>query len=84
MVKSGTLQNARDGLAFDWHAIPDGFYLVGDTERPTPEFQHVLIDAVRKVTHIAEADERGCIIGEVLQQAASSTTPSVPWACAVA
>jgi Succinylglutamate desuccinylase / Aspartoacylase family len=64
----GPAKAARDGLAFDWHAIPDGFYLVGDTERPTPEFQHVLIDAVRKVTHIAEADERGCIIGEVLQQ----------------
>jgi hypothetical protein len=64
----GPAKAARDGLAFDWHAIPDGFYLVGDTERPVPEFQRVLIDAVRRVTHIAEADEHGCIIGEVLQQ----------------
>jgi hypothetical protein len=41
---------ARDGKPFDWHAIPDGFYLVADTERPVPEFQHALIDAVRRVT----------------------------------
>jgi len=64
----GPAKAARDGVAFDWHAIPDGFYLVGDTERPAPEFQRALIDAVRRVTHIAEADERGCIIGETLQQ----------------
>jgi hypothetical protein len=59
---------ARDGKALDWHAIPDGFYLVGDTQRPAPEFQSALIEAVRRVTHIAEADEHGCIIGEPLQQ----------------
>jgi len=59
---------ARDGLVFEWHAIPDGFYLVGDVERPAPEFQRALIDAVRRVTRIAEADEHGCIIGSVLQQ----------------
>nr|WP_316641089.1 M14 family metallocarboxypeptidase [uncultured Roseateles sp.] len=64
----GPAKAARDGNAFDWHAIPDGFYLVGDTERPVPEFQRALIAAVRRVTHIAEADERGCIIGETLQQ----------------
>jgi hypothetical protein len=64
----GPAKAARDGVEDDWHAIPDGFYLVGDTERPVPEFQRVLIDAVRKVTHIAEADEHGCIIGEALQQ----------------
>ena len=64
----GPAKAARDGEAFGWHAIPDGFYLVGDTERPAPEFQRALIDAVRRVTHIAEADEHGCIIGETLQQ----------------
>jgi hypothetical protein len=64
----GPAKSARDGTPFDWHAIPDGFYLVGDTERPVPEFQRALIDAVRRVTTIAEADEHGCIIGEPLQQ----------------
>ncbi len=59
---------ARDGKAFEWHAIPDGFYLVGDTERPEPDFQRALVDAVRRVTHIAEADERGCLIGTPVQQ----------------
>jgi hypothetical protein len=64
----GPAKAARDGKAFDWHAIPDGFYLVGDTERPAPEFQRALIDAVRQVAPIAEADEHGCLIGEPLQQ----------------
>ena len=64
----GPAKAARDGVAFDEHDIPDGFYLVGDVERPVPAFQRALIDAVRRVTHIAEPDERGCIIGEPLQQ----------------
>ena len=59
---------ARDGKPVDWPIIPDGFYLVGDTERPEPGFQRALIDAVRRVTHIAEPDEKGCIIGTPLQQ----------------
>jgi len=65
----GPAKAARDGVPFDQHAIPDGFYLVGDNERPAPEFQRALIDAVRSVTHIAAADEHGFIIGEPLQQA---------------
>jgi hypothetical protein len=64
----GPAKAARDGTPFDWHPIPDGFYLVADAERPVPEFQRALIDAVRPVTPIAEADEHGCIIGEPLQQ----------------
>ncbi len=64
----GPAKAARDGKPFDWHAIPDGFYLVGDTERPAPEFQRALIEAVREVTHVADADEHGCIIGTPLQQ----------------
>jgi hypothetical protein len=65
----GPAKAARDGKAFDRHAIPDGFYLVGDTERPEPEFQRALIAAVRRVTHIADADTHGRLIGERLQQA---------------
>ncbi len=64
----GPAKAARDAKPEQWHDIPDGFYLVGDTGRPEPEFQRALIDAVRRVTHIAEPDEQGCIIGMPLQQ----------------
>lgn len=64
----GPAKAARDGVAFERDAIPDGFYLVADSERPVPQFQRALIDAVRRVTHIAAADERGLIIGAPLQQ----------------
>ena len=64
----GPAKAARDGKAFDFHDIPDGFYAVGDTERPAPEFQAALIAAVRRVTHIADADEHGCLIGTKMAQ----------------
>ncbi|HEX7915069.1 M14 family metallocarboxypeptidase [Rudaea sp.] len=54
---------ARDGKPFDPQGIPDGFYLVDDSEHPQPEFQKAVIDAVAKVTHIAPADAKGEIIG---------------------
>jgi len=54
---------ARDGKAFQPGAIPDGFYLVDDTENPQPEFQQAIIAAVERVTHIAPADANGEIIG---------------------
>ena len=59
---------ARDGVEFEDWGIPDGFYTVGCTERPADGFQRAIIDAVRKVTHIAPADEDGCIIGEKVTQ----------------
>jgi hypothetical protein len=52
----------------DLHPIPDGFYLVGDADRPEPEFQRALIGAVRPVTHIAQPDAEGRIIGVTMQQ----------------
>jgi hypothetical protein len=64
----GPAKAARDGAALDRHAIPDGFYLVADRERPEPGFQRALIDAVRRVTHIAKPDEHGRLIGVPLQQ----------------
>lgn len=64
----GPAKAARDGVPFDRDPIPDGFYLVADSERPVPQFQRALIDAVRRVTYIAAADERGLIIGVPLQQ----------------
>ena len=54
---------ARDGKEFEPEEIPDGFYLVDDSEHPQPEFQKAIIAAVAKVTHIAPADAKGEIIG---------------------
>ncbi|MFI2810035.1 M14 family metallocarboxypeptidase [Microbulbifer sp. JSM ZJ756] len=54
---------ARDGKPFTPGGIPDGFYLVDDSESPQPEFQQAVIAAVEKVTHIAPADDNGEIIG---------------------
>jgi hypothetical protein len=54
---------ARDGKSYEPEGVPDGFYLVGDTEDPQPEFQRAIIAAVERVTHIAPADEKGEIIG---------------------
>lgn len=54
---------ARDGKYIDPGTIPDGFYLVDDSENPQPDFQNAIIAAVEKVTHIAPQDEDGRIIG---------------------
>ena len=54
---------ARDGKPFEPEGIPDGFYLVGDTEDPQPAFQQAIIAAVEQVTHIAPPDDKGEIIG---------------------
>jgi hypothetical protein len=59
----------RDGTEEDaWSEIPDGFYAVGDTENPAPDFQKAVIDSVRKVTHIAPPDPEGKIIGVQIEQ----------------
>jgi hypothetical protein len=54
---------ARDGKPLEPCTVPDGFYLVDDTENPQPEFQQAIIQAVEQITHIALADEQGGIIG---------------------
>jgi hypothetical protein len=54
---------ARDGVMYEPGEIPDGFYLVDDSENPQPEFQQAVITAVAKITHIAPADRHGAIIG---------------------
>lgn len=54
---------ARDGEPFEPCEIPDGFYLVDDTGNPQPAFQQAVIEAVSRVTHIAEPDAQGGIIG---------------------
>lgn len=53
---------ARDGKPFEPCAIPDGFYLVADSENPQLAFQQAIIQAVAPVTHIAPADDKGHIL----------------------
>lgn len=64
----GPEKASRDGQRFELEYIPDGFYNCADTLNPTPEFQKAVIDAVEKVTHIAEADSDGKIIGTPISQ----------------
>lgn len=59
---------ARDGTVNSNWNIPDGFYLVGDVDKPQPAFQAAIIAAVANVTAIAPADPDGCLIGEPLAQ----------------
>lgn len=60
--------SARDATEHaNWH-IPDGYYLVGDTGRITPEFHKAIIESVEKVTHIAPPAVDGKIIGETVEQ----------------
>jgi len=54
---------ARDGVAHEPDEIPDGFYVVDDSENPQPGFQQAVIAAVERITHIAPADRNGMIIG---------------------
>jgi hypothetical protein len=54
---------ARDGKSFEPDLVPDGFYLVDNSEDPQPEFQRAIIDAVAQVTHIAPGDDNNEIIG---------------------
>ncbi len=55
---------ARDGKPFEPGEVPDGFYLVDDAENRQPGFQAAIIEAVAKVTHIAEPDAQGRLIEE--------------------
>jgi len=57
---------ARDGKAYEPGLIPDGFYLVDDSENPQREFQRAIVEAVARVTHIAPGDDKNEIIGSPL------------------
>jgi hypothetical protein len=57
-------KHAKAGLAYTNETIPDGFYLVGDDQNPQLDFQQAVIEAVKKVTHIAPPDINGNIIDE--------------------
>ncbi|VUD67484.1 hypothetical protein TDB9533_03816 [Thalassocella blandensis] len=60
---------ARDGKTEGqvWD-IPDGFYLVGNSDDPADAFQTAIIQSVAKITHIAPSDAEGKIIGEPITQ----------------
>ncbi|MFC3093446.1 DUF2817 domain-containing protein [Alteromonas sediminis] len=55
--------SARDAVEQAVWQIPDGFYLVADSQAPEIDFQKAIIKAVEQVTHIADADDKGNIIG---------------------
>jgi hypothetical protein len=57
----------RDAITLDFSEIPDGFYVVGNKHNQKIEFQKAVIDSVRKITHIAPADENGKLIGVPLE-----------------
>lgn len=59
----GPARAARDGKPFESVAIPDGFYVVADSENPQVEFQRAIVDAVSRVTHIAPADANDRMCG---------------------
>lgn len=54
---------ARDGLKYEPEGIPDGFYLVSDSQNSRLDFQQAIINAVSEVTHIAPADVKGNMLG---------------------
>ncbi|WP_213608562.1 M14 family metallocarboxypeptidase [Pseudoalteromonas sp.] len=59
---------AREGkVNTNWN-IPDGFYLVADSNKPEPAFQKAIIECVKKVTHIAPSDENNQLIGVPQEQ----------------
>lgn len=59
---------AREGTVNTNWNIPDGFYLVGDADRPEAAFQKAVIDCVAQVTLIAEPDADGQFIGVPMEQ----------------
>ena len=67
---------ARDGLVSEPDTIPDGFYLVSDSTNPQAAWHTAMINAVRKVTHIAPPDAKGKIIGEDVVQEGVIAIPS--------
>jgi len=68
--------SARDNEYHAFWEIPDGFYLVGDTENPCDNFQAHIIEAVSGVTHIAPSDPQGRIIGKLTTQAGVINYPT--------
>jgi hypothetical protein len=75
---------ARDGEPCEPGEIQDGFYLVDDIDHPQPDFQRAVIDAVARVTHIAEPDSHGQINESPLQSPGVIEFPVSRWALCAA
>ena len=54
-------------LSWSQYSI-DGFYVVGTSNKVNHEFHKAIIDGVKQVTHIAQADKDGKIIGVPITQ----------------
>jgi len=67
---------AEAGKIHQPEAIPDGFYLVGDSSSPELAWHAAIVEAVRKVTHIAPPDQDGTILGEPVTQDGLILIPS--------
>ena len=68
---------ARDGIKEPPNEeIPDGFYLVSDSTKSQEGWNTAMIDAVKEVTHIAQPDSDGNIIGEKVVQEGVIAIPS--------
>ena len=68
---------ARDGEPLpEWYPIPDGFYIIGDEPRPQLEWHEAMIEAVKQVTHIAEAED-GKLVGEKIAKPGILILPAV-------
>lgn len=59
---------AMGGSVYKRCEIPDGFFLVGNSDEPQVAWHAAVIEAVSNVTHICPGDATGCIIEEPLTQ----------------
>lgn len=64
---------AREGIAVEETTIPDGFYLVGDSNRAFPDFEKHILDAVATVTHLVPVSDT--LLGEECPQHAVVRAP---------
>ncbi|HAS88455.1 MAG TPA: peptidase [Desulfovibrio sp.] len=55
---------ARDGIEIAIEEVPQGFYLVGDEERPQLDFQNAINRSVEKITPLAPPDNEGYTLGK--------------------
>jgi len=69
-------RSSRDGESWKPGYIPDGFYLVADSEEPQADWQAAMIKSVKSVTHIAPPDDKGTILGEQLAQEGVINVPA--------
>lgn len=65
---------ARDGIEVEETTIPDGFYVVADSNRPTQDFHLAVVRGVEKVTHLIP--ESDTCLGEVVVQRACFAAPA--------